>query len=217
MSVEEMTVVTTTAPHTVLIGLDVLKSFITAAQNEYAECTPKEPPGCFAVLLGTIDNNIANVAALEFATNVRATSAVALEEFASSIEPCFGSAYRNPRRGFWCSPQDLLRIHRQADRSGMEILGSIHLHPDWHHIGPLEERGLRISEDPTPMDRYMFDNSRYPVNMICYLESGGTQTVSAALAAWGPPPENATAAPCPRLSLRFLTEALTEAFSGSAM
>ncbi|MFB7617451.1 hypothetical protein [Kitasatospora sp. NPDC056181] len=192
----------TLIPHTALIGFDALKSFISVARDEYEACTPQEPPSCFALLLGTVVDGVAAVTTVQFATNVRATDPMALEEFSSSIEPCFGSAYRNPRRGFWCSSQDLLRIHRQADRDGVEILGSIHLHPDWHRIGPPEERGLRISEEPTPMDRYMFDNSRYPVNMICYLESG-PQGVSAALAAWGPPPEDEVAAPCPRLLLRF--------------
>ncbi|MFD6624420.1 hypothetical protein [Streptomyces diastaticus] len=52
------------------------------------------------------------------------------------------------------------------------------------------------------MDRYMFNNSRYPVNMICYLESE-TKTVSAALAAWGPQPEGEPDAQCPRLALKF--------------
>ncbi|WP_327279558.1 hypothetical protein [Streptomyces sp. NBC_01205] len=189
-------------PHTVLIGFDALKSFITAAQDEYEACNPQDPPSCFALLLGVISDGVANISSVEFATNVRATDPIALEEFANSIEPCFGSAYRNLRRGFWCSPKDLLRIHRQADHDGVEVLGSIHLHPDWHRIGPPEERGLRISEEPTPMDRYMFDSSQYPVNMICYLESDGG-TVSAALGAWAPPAT--TEAPCRRLTLRFKT------------
>jgi hypothetical protein len=192
----------TTNPHTVLIGFDSLKSFTATAHDEYEACSPHEPPSCFAILLGTIADDTATIVSIEFATNVRATDPVALEEFSNSIEPCFGSAYRNPRRGFWCSTHDLLRIHRQAELDGIEVLGSLHLHPDWHRIGPPEERGLRISEEPTLMDRYMFDNSRYPVNMICYLESG-TRTVSAALAAWGPPPEGEPDVPCPRLALKF--------------
>ncbi|MFI9208645.1 hypothetical protein ACIGW7_10920 [Streptomyces sp. NPDC053253] len=189
-------------PSTVSIGFDSLKSFITAAHNEYETCSPQEPPSCFALLLGVVEDDTATVSSIEFASNVRATDPVALEEFSQSIEPCFGSAYGNTRRGFWCAPSDLLRIHRQAESAGIEILGSLHLHPDWHHIGPPEERGLRISEEPTPMDRYMFDSSRYPVNMICYLESG-RRTVSAALAAWGPPPAGQPDVPCPRIALKF--------------
>lgn len=191
-------------PHAVLIGFDTLKSFITAAQDEYEACTPQEPPSCFAILLGTLEKGIADITGIEFASNVRATDPVALEEFSDSIAPCFGRAYRNRRRGFWCSPQDLLRIYRKADLDGVDILGSIHMHPDWHRMGPPEERGLVISEDPTPMDRYMFDNTRYPVNMICYLESAN-QVVSATLAAWGPPADLTPDEPCPRLGVRFKT------------
>ncbi|MCP9944029.1 hypothetical protein LUX12_03270 [Streptomyces somaliensis] len=192
----------TTNPHTVLVGLDSLKSFVAVAHEEYEACSPHEPPSCFAVLLGTVEDGTADITSVEFATNVRATDPAALKEFAHSVTPCFGSAYANSRRGFWCAPGDLLRLHRQAEREGTEVLGSLHLHPDWHRIGPPGERGLRISEEPTPMDRYMFDNTRYPVNMICYLESGA-RAVSAALAAWGPPPEGRSDAPCPRLALRF--------------
>ncbi|MCP9946804.1 hypothetical protein LUX12_21595 [Streptomyces somaliensis] len=147
------------------------------------------------MLLEPLDDGTANVTSVEFATNVRATDPVALEDFSQSIAPCFGNAYGNTRRGFWCSRCDLLRIHRQAERAGLDVLGSVHLHPGWHRIGPPGERGLRISEEPTPMDRYMFDNSRYPVNMICYLESGAG-TVSVSLAAWGPPPEDDPGTPC---------------------
>ncbi|MET7869437.1 hypothetical protein [Streptomyces cyaneofuscatus] len=184
------------------MGFDALKSFITVAYDEYAACTPEDPPSCFAILLGRIGGDLFDITSIEFATNVRGSDPVAMEEFFQNIEPCFGTAYRNSRRGFWCSPQDLLRIHRQAEHDGVDVLGSIHLHPDWHHIGPAAERGLKISESPTPMDRYMFDNSRYPVNMICYLESI-TGPASAALAAWGPPPEGDAEAPCPRITLRF--------------
>ncbi|MFE9443801.1 hypothetical protein ACFYO2_33575 [Streptomyces sp. NPDC006602] len=187
---------------TVLMDLDSLKSFVGAARDEYEACTPAEPPGCFAVLVGRIDGDVAVVAGMEFAANVRAVDQVALEEFSTSVAPCFGAAYRNPRRGFWCSPQDLLRIHRQAARADLDILGAIHLHPDWHRIGPPEERGLRISERPTPMDEYMFRNTGYPVNVICYLESIAEE-VSATLAAWGPPPRDVPDGHCSELTVRF--------------
>ncbi|MEU5165941.1 MULTISPECIES: hypothetical protein [Streptomyces] len=196
---------TYTYPHTVLIGFDSLKSFTGAARAEYEDCTPEEPPSCFAVLLGTVEDGVAHVVEIEYATNARASDPIATEEFAGTIASCFGAAYRNPRRGFWCSSKDLLRIQRQGERRRLDILGSIHMHPDWHRMGPPAERGLRISEHPTPMDRYMFDNSRYPVNVICYLESTGGK-LSAALAAWGPPPEESADAPCPRLTLRFTAD-----------
>ncbi|MBB4716745.1 hypothetical protein [Streptomyces luteogriseus] len=196
---------TSAHPHTVLIGFDFLKSFTSAARTEYEECTPEEPPSCFALLLGTIEGGVAHIAEVEFATNARASDPTAVAEFSGTIAACFGAAYRNTRRGFWCSSKDLLRIQRQAEHQGLDILGSVHMHPDWHRIGPPSERGLTISEDPTPMDRYMFDNTRYPVNMICYLESIGGK-LSSALAAWGPPSEEQADAPCPRLALRFAVD-----------
>ncbi|MFE9402154.1 hypothetical protein ACFYNY_10280 [Streptomyces sp. NPDC006530] len=185
----------------VAISLDSLKSFTSSALEEYEACTPEDPPGCFAVLVGSVEGDVAIVADLEFATNARAVEQVALEEFSTTVAPCFGAAYKNPRRGFWCSSRDLLRIHRRADELDLEILGSIHLHPDWHRIGPLAERGLCISEIPTPMDEYMFRNTGYAVNMICYMESTGG-TVSTAIAAWTPPSD--TNSPCNHLPVRFL-------------
>lgn len=190
------------APTAVLLSFDILKSFIGVARDEYDMCVPEEPPCCFAVLIGRVRDGMAKVTDIEFASNVRAVDPVALEEFNTSIAPCFGGAYRNTRRGFWCSPKDLLRIHRDAERADLEVLGSIHLHPDWHRIGPPAERGLIISERPTPMDRYMFQNTRYPLNMICYLESEGEE-VAATLAAWGPPPESDPDAQCPELVVKF--------------
>ncbi|WP_217211461.1 hypothetical protein [Streptomyces sp. AC550_RSS872] len=192
-------------PHTVLIGFDFLKSFTSAARTEYEECTPEEPPSCFAVLLGTVEDGVAHVAEVEFATNARASDPTAMAEFSGVITTRFGPAYRNPCRGFWCSSKDLLRIQRRAEHQRLDILGSVHMHPDWHRIGPPAERALTISEHPTPMDRYMFDNTRYPVNMICYLESIGGK-LSSALAAWGPPSEEQPDASCPRLTLRFAVD-----------
>lgn len=189
-------------PTAVILDFDTLKSFIGVARDEYDTCAPGKPPCCFAVLIGRVRNGVARVTGMEFPTNVRAVDPVAVEEFNTAVAPCFGAAYRNTRRGFWCSPKDLLRIHREAEREDLDVLGSIHLHPDWHRIGPPAERGLTISERPTPMDRYMFRNTRYPLNMICYLEST-EDDVAATLAAWGPPPEGDSDGPCPELTVRF--------------
>lgn len=189
-------------PQAVLLDFGPLESFIEAAREEYEACTPDEPPCCFAVLIGRISHDAAVVERLEFAGNVRAVDQAALEEFATTIAPCFGAAYRNPHRGFWCSPQDLLRIHQQAAKEDLDILGSIHLHPDWHRIGPPQEQGLPISERPTPMDEYMFRNTGYPVNMICYMESIEGEA-TATLAAWGPPPRDLPDAHCSELAVRF--------------
>lgn len=189
-------------PNTVLISLDLIKSFTTEALSAYEACTPEEPPSCFAILVGRQEGDVAVVAELESAANARAVERVAVEEFSTVIAPCFGTAYENPHRGFWCDSRDLLRIYRRAEARDLQILGSIHLHPDWHRIGPPHERGLRISESPTPMDEYMFRNTGYSVNMICYMESLGP-VVSTALAAWRASPDTPDA-PCSRLAVRFL-------------
>ncbi|MFJ9807702.1 hypothetical protein ACIRTB_05690 [Streptomyces sp. NPDC101158] len=194
-------------PPAVVIDRALLGPFLAAARQEYRDCTPEDPPGCFAVLVGALDADAAEVLRIEHAENVRAVDDTAEAEFAASIVPCFGAAYANRRRGFWCSSRDLLRIHRSADRDGLEVLGSIHLHPDWHHIGPPAERGLRISQRPTPMDRYMFAHTGYPVNMICYLETPDPASPPATaptdfLAAWAPPP-HPDAAECAELTIKY--------------
>ncbi|MGH3656853.1 MAG: 3-hydroxyacyl-CoA dehydrogenase NAD-binding domain-containing protein, partial [Micromonosporaceae bacterium] len=161
----------TTAAPDVLLDMRLIEPFLTAAVAEYQGCTTEQPPSCFAVLVGqrAVPGHLQPTRVC-FGRNVRAQDPVALTEFATNVVPCFGAAYANTRRGFWCDAGDLLRISREADADGLEILGSIHLHPDWHHIGPAHERGLRISHHPTPMDRYVLDRTGWPLNMICYLE-----------------------------------------------
>ncbi|MFJ3904472.1 hypothetical protein [Streptomyces sp. NPDC090025] len=193
---------------TVVVAHAQLAAFRQAAREEYRACTPEAPPAHFAVLVGTVEDDAAHVIRVEHAENVRAVDATARAEFAASIVPCFGAAYANTRRGYWCSSRDLLRIHRAADRDGLDVIGSIHLHPDWHHIGPPPERTLRISQRPTPMDRHMFAETGYPVNMICYLESPPTPTPDPGhgptefLAAWSPP-ETPGASDCPELTIKY--------------
>lgn len=155
---------------TVAVSHGTLEPFLHAAFEAYEGCSPAEPPSSFALLLGTLRNGRALIAATEFARNARSADRTATEEFRTTIVPRFGTAYDNIHRGFWCDSRDLLRIHRQAAAQGLEVLGSIHLHPDWHRIGPPSERGLRISEAPTPMDAYMFASTGWLVNMICYVE-----------------------------------------------
>jgi proteasome lid subunit RPN8/RPN11 len=191
----------------VVVDRDLLSPFLTAARQEYRDCTPEAPPGCFAVLVGSLRDDVAEVERVEHAENVRAVDETAQAEFRASVVPCFGKAYANRRRGFWCSSRDLLRIHRRAEQEDLEVLGSIHLHPDWHQIGPAAERGLRISQRPTPMDRYMFAHTGYPVNMICYLETPDPAAstpgeITELLAAWAPPrlPEDPH---CPELTVKY--------------
>jgi 3-hydroxyacyl-CoA dehydrogenase len=191
---------TGSAGYPVVVEPGALDDFLAAALDEYETCTPMRPPRCFAVLVGTIGDASIRVRQVHFAESTRAEDPSANAEWSETIVPCFGSAYANDRRGFWCRPTDLLQISRQADAEGLDVLGSVHLHPDWHHIGPPNERGLRISADPTPMDRYLFGNTGWPVNLICYLERVDG-VMRHTMAAWAPPPVDDPALGCARLPL----------------
>lgn len=154
----------------VLFSGDVLRRFLGAAATEYAFITPDEPRPCFAVLLGTFADDALVVSDLAFGRNARTTDPSARAEFATAIVPRFGSAYENPVRAWWFEPADLLRITRDAQARDLDVLGSLHLHPDWHRLGPECERDRPLSERPTPMDEYVFRAAGWPLNVVCYLE-----------------------------------------------
>ncbi|MQY03211.1 MPN domain-containing protein [Actinomadura macrotermitis] len=189
---------------TAVVAHHVLRPFLTAAMRTYELCTPSTPLSCFAVLVGEAIEDVALIRQIAPGRSVRATDPAAAAEFRSGIVPRFGMAYENEHRGFWADPQDLLRIHREAEEQGWDILGSIHMHPDWHRIGPPHERGLRLSQAPTPMDVYMFGSTGWPINMICYIERSGCG-FQYAIGAWAPPPAiDATC--CPAIDVRFWAE-----------
>lgn len=154
----------------VLFSEGALNRFLTTAATVYSAITPEAPLPCFAVLLGRFVESTALVDAVAFGRNARAGDPSALAEFAETIVPRFGAAYENPVRAWWLDPADLLSIARDADARGHDVLGSIHLHPDWHRLGPESERDRPLSERPTPMDEHMFRSSGWPVNVVCYLE-----------------------------------------------
>ncbi|MFF4354648.1 hypothetical protein [Streptomyces sp. NPDC001530] len=145
-------------------------TFLDAALGVYASIRPGFPYACFGVLVGRVQGDSARIERVEFGRNVRATDGAALGEFSQSIVPCFGTAYENPHRGYWCDSTDLLRILRDAELDGLDILGSIHLHPDWHNIDSPGGGGSPLSEHPTRMDTYVFAGTGWPINLICYLE-----------------------------------------------
>ncbi len=193
------------APREVLVDAQVLHPFFEAAVVAYRTCTPKRPPGCWALLVGRLGSDWARVEQLHFADSVRASDVEVLREFDDVIVPRFGEAYRNSRRGFWCSSAELLRVSRAAEKVDMEILGSIHLHPDWHRIGPLRERALRIDHGPTPMDDYLFRNTGWPVNLICYVTAYGAE-VFHTVGGWAPADEGVSA-PATELPIRWVVPA----------
>jgi hypothetical protein len=170
---------------TALIDPGVLREFLDEATTLYRKLTPGSPHPCFAVLLGTVDDGAARVQRLAFGDNARGADPAAVAEFAETIVPLFGAAYENPDRGYWLAPADLLRIDRLADTLGLEILGSIHMHPDWHHIGLPPAHKTPLSERPTSMDDHVFRHTGWPINLICYLEDIGGN-VYYTLQAWGP-------------------------------
>ncbi|WP_117215408.1 hypothetical protein [Allorhizocola rhizosphaerae] len=148
--------------------------------------TAQHLPRSWGLLLGRFTADAFRVQEVQFGTNVRETSPLVLQEFEDVIVPCFGSAYANGGRGFWCDSEDVLRITRHAESKGLEVLGSIHSHPDWHHIDPAHERGQRLSQEPTPMDEYLYRNTGWPLNLICYVESRDNE-IFHTLGGWSAP------------------------------
>ncbi|MFE0464563.1 hypothetical protein ACFW1A_35455 [Kitasatospora sp. NPDC058965] len=171
---------------TILLHDAVLQEFLAAAVPEYRLITPEAQLPCFALLLGTVADSTLNVEHLAFGRNAKTTDPAARREFTETIVPRFGPEYGNELRGWWFDSADLLRISYQAEAAGLDILGSIHMHPDWHRICPELAGGRALSEHPTPMDRHAFGSAGWPVNLICYLETRGG-AVYHALGAWALP------------------------------
>jgi hypothetical protein len=159
-------------------------------------------PCCWALLLGQLNSKTIRVERLRFADNVRAHDAAVLVEFREVIVPSFGAAYTQKRRGFWCDSAQLLRITREAEAEGMEVLGSIHMHADVHRFWPDHARDQRLTERPTPMDEYLFRNTGWPLNIICHLESWDADIVHT-VGAWAPPPFDRPEDVATQLTVRF--------------
>jgi hypothetical protein len=189
---------------TAFIDNGLLDDFVYGSIRAYEACTPELPPRNWAILLGQFLDDAMLVQAIRYARNVREHDTSVRQEFQRVIVPCFGAAYSNPCRGFWCEPKQLLAATKEARAAGQEVLGSIHLHPDWHRIGPPGERNLKISEAPTPMDHYVFSNTGYPLNMILYLERRNG-AIYHSLGAWSPRTDVADLAdqPCSPISIRY--------------
>ncbi|MFC8093423.1 hypothetical protein [Streptomyces sp. NPDC057301] len=194
-----------------------LADFLGAAASEYRLITAEAPLPCFALLLGSAEATTYHVRRVAFGRNARTTDPAARREFTETIVPTFGPAYENENRGWWMHPEDLLRASREADALGMDLLGSIHMHPDWHRLGPPSQRHRLLSERPTPMDRHLFSRTGWPLNIICYLERRGGHFYHA-LAAWAPPSphsadgtEGTEGTECTEVALRIRTSPLTKA------
>ncbi|WP_249416665.1 hypothetical protein [Streptomyces sp. TS71-3] len=181
-----------------------LREFLVVAMREYRLITEDAPLPCFALAIGTAQTDTVHIQRVAFARNARTYDPAACREFAESIVPTFGPAYENENRGWWIDSGDLLRLWREAEGEGLDIVGSIHMHPDWHRLGPPCERTMVLNERPTPMDRHVYRNTAWPINVICYLERRAGDFYHT-LAAWAPPPLDEPDADCTELPLRIRT------------
>lgn len=202
---------------TVLIDSKVVSQFLDNSVTEYKASLKSRNngrrsqhlPRSWGLLTGRAHGDTMRVERIHPARNVREIDEHVLKEFDEVIVPCFGAPYARKGRGFWCSSAELLRITREAEAEGLEMLGSIHMHPDWHHIGPAHERGQRIDQRPTKMDEYLFRNTGWPLNIICYLESRETEIVHT-FAAWAPPDFDNPDARAVELAIRFTLAKIDE-------
>ncbi|MDQ2837739.1 MAG: hypothetical protein M3Y42_13055 [Actinomycetota bacterium] len=183
----------TTAPPLVLLRDGVLDELVADAVAQYRRAWQvrnsgeRYLPRCWALLIGEYGDRTLRVTGLRWANNVRESDQSVLAEFAEVIVPCFGAGYTNGRRGFWCDPAELLRITREVEDQGLDVLGAVHMHADMHRFWPEHAGGLELSECPTAMDEYLFRNGGWPLNMICHLEAVG-EDITVRLGAWSPGP-----------------------------
>jgi hypothetical protein len=134
---------------------------------------------------------------IEFVQNVRDRDESVMAEFEATIAPQFGEAYRNPGRGFWSDDKGVLQAIQRQSVKGLDLLGSVHSHPNWHEIGPPHERFQELSENPTRMDEYLFRQSSWPINVIWYIRAING-LLEHRVAGWRPGPEQ-----CEALDIRI--------------
>lgn len=201
-------------PLTVRFELEPARRFMEHAVQEYQKClasrdadgVPSHLPRASGLLFGRTDGTEVTICDIEFVSNVRDSDESVMAEFESTIAPKFGDVYRNPGRGFWCDESGVLRAIKQQSASGLELMGSVHSHPNWHEIGPPHERYQRLSENPTRMDEYLFGQSCWPVNVIWYVHTRGDD-LAHRVAGWRPGPEQ-----CERLDVHIPSE-IRDAFN----
>jgi len=180
-------------PATTRLEFEPARRFVGNAVQEYQKCldsrdgngVPTHLPRASALLFGQLDGVEISISDIEFVTNVRGSDESVMAEFEKTIVPQFGDVYRNPGRGFWCDERGVLQAIKKQSANGLELMGSIHSHPNWHEIGPPHERYQKLSENPTRMDEYLFRQSCWPVNVIWYISGGGGGMVHR-VAGWRP-------------------------------
>lgn len=181
------------------------RRFAANAVAEYQKCldsrdadgVPSHLPRASALLFGRVHAAEISLCDIEFVPNVRDSDESVMAEFESTIAPRFGDVYRNPGRGFWCDEKQVLQAIKRQHVNGLELMGSVHSHPNWHEIGPPHERYQELSEHPTRMDEYLFRQSCWPVNVIWYVRGPEHR-----VAGWRPGPKR-----CERLEV-FVPQAI---------
>lgn len=181
-------------PVTVRFEIEPARRFVGNAAQEYQKCldsrkgdgVPTHRPNAWALLFGQSDGAEITIGDIEFVANVRGSDESVMAEFEGAIAPRFGDVYRNPRRGFWCDEKAVLQAIKKQSAKGLELMGSIHSHPNWHEVGPPHERFQELSENPTTMDEYLFRQSCWPVNVIWYIRGGGEGGMAHRAAGWRP-------------------------------
>jgi hypothetical protein len=184
---------------TVRLGPEPARRFAAVASQEYQKCldsrdgagVPSHLPRASALLFGSSTEAGIVIEDLEFVPNVRDSDETVIAEFETTIAARFGEVYRNPGRGFWCDESQVLQAIKRHAENGLDLLGSVHSHPNWHEIGPPHERYQQLSEHPTRMDDYLFRQSGWPVNVIWYIRGDEHR-----VACWRPGPLN-----CDRLHI----------------
>ncbi|MFE0102590.1 hypothetical protein [Streptomyces sp. NPDC059009] len=184
------------------------RRFLNNAAEEYQKCLdsrdaegiPSHLPRASGLLFGQVTGAEIIISDIEFVLNIRGDDEDVMDEFETIIAPQFGEVYRNPGRGFWCDEEGVFAAIRRQAANGLELMGSIHSHPDWHEIGPPHERTQELSELPTRMDEYLFRQSCWPVNVIWYVHTRDG-VVAHRVAAWRPGPDQSD-----RLDLRIPAE-----------
>ncbi|WP_053657478.1 hypothetical protein [Streptomyces sp. MMG1121] len=201
-------------PETVRFEPEPARRFMNNAVREAQKCldsrdadgVPSHLPRASGLLFGRSDATEITISHIEFVPNVRDRDESVIAEFEGTIAPQFGEVYRNPGRGFWSDEKGVLRAVMEQSANGLELMGSIHSHPNWHEIGPPHERFQELSEHPTRMDEYLFRQSCWPVNVIWYVRSTG-DGMAHRVAGWRPGPEH-----CGRLDIR-IPSAIHQEFS----
>jgi hypothetical protein len=191
-------------PETARFELEPARRFIGNALYEAQKCldsrnadgVPSHLPRASGLLFGQSDGIEITISHIEFVSNVRDSDESVMAEFEGVIATQFGDVYRNPGRGFWCDEKRVLQAIKQQSANGLELMGSIHSHPNWHEIGPPHERYQKLSQNPTRLDEYLFRQSCWPVNAILYVRASGGG-LAYRVAGWRAGPEQ-----CDRLDIR---------------